>query len=870
MEKNIAIIGSAFSLPGASNFKEFETMTFSGSDAFCFPKYRLNKGENWIDRAGYLTNWSMFDYRLYGLSLRDSLIIDPQHRLFIQHCWKAIENSGYNPKALPDYVGVFSTASDTDYANLVKQDANFSNQYNPFEIEIGSNKEQQALRVSYLLNLKGPSYNVQSACSSGLLVIHTAMQALSLHDCDLALAGGACFPMPLYTGYEYKEGMNLSKTGTISSFDRRADGMVPGFGSVVFVLKRLADAIRDRDSILAVLLASSVNNDGYVKSSYTSPSSSSISENLMQLLKKANLNPAEIDLVEAHGSGTHIGDVIEAAALRKVFPATKGSDFCTAVSSVKSSIGHLDTVAGLAGLLRTVIQVKRQAIAPAANFKQLNHNISFEQTSLYIPTTETVLNRNMIGVVNSLGIGGTNCAILVQSAPPHLRSMDTVNNEIIFYIGAESRQRLQMLKKTAGAKIVESAADMRDIAFTFTRRALKKPYLCKCMIQIRSKEIVQLELIKKFDTTLDKDLLVTKNSDGIALDLEVSEIDPASFVELPIGLEESSISKDTNSAAQILRSIWQKTLLISEFNDLTSFHDEGGHSLSALSLLDEINKGFNIKFDLDWVYQHDRFRQQLESIRLSMLKNTNSQSVKLIRRPKVKAKQKMIFVHASLSGYEPYKPLAGLIDPNVEIIGIDSYNLYAEKQDIIYDMDGLVDLYISDIEKFLPDHSVPLLLGGWSLGGMIAHKMAEKLSLKYKISGLVGIDSIIFQQHYALLFEDSSLNYFMNENLTILTCEDNRLSEIFHAERKMARIFSRVINDVPFLNIIATKSRLEITNQGLISAFSLAKIDNGWGKSEFDKILYIDADHMQIVSETNMAMIAQHINQFMRQSCITM
>lgn len=412
----IAIVGRSFTLPGAQTTAQWHEMLYSAQDALSASGV-ISELPGWVNRAGYVEHWRHFDYRLFGLSLRDSLIIDPQHRLFIQNSWQALEVAGYNPLQLPGRVGVFSTASDTSYAEMIKHLPGMVEKYQPFEMEVASNKEQQSMRLSYLLNLKGPSFLVQSACSSGLLVVHVAQQALGQGACDVAIVGGACLPFPLHRGYRYREGMNLSRRGRVCSFDRDADGMVPGFGCIVFILKRMADAIRDRDMIYAEIEASAVNNDGRHKAGYTAPSSHAVAENLCALLQAAGVRAAEVDLIEAHGSGTKIGDVIEAAALRRVFAGCARAHNTVPLSSVKAMIGHLDTVAGLAGLLRATTQLSMGRVAPAANFSQLNPKISLAGSPLYVPSQAVPLQGSCRAIVNAMGIGGTNCALLLRSAP---------------------------------------------------------------------------------------------------------------------------------------------------------------------------------------------------------------------------------------------------------------------------------------------------------------------------------------------------------------------------------------------------------------------------------------------------------------------
>ncbi|MGK0664538.1 polyketide synthase [Serratia marcescens] len=263
---DIAIIGFSFLLPGASNMAELDALLESGQDALTDPLSSGNRREGWVSRAGYVQGAEQFDYDLFGISLRDSYIIEPQQRMFIQCAWRALEQAGYNPTRCALKVGVYSSSSDSHYPSFLAESQLALDKYDPFEIEIGSNKEQQSLRCAYLFDLQGPAVGIQSACSSGLLSVHMAMQGIAMGDCDMAIAGGACLPYPLHSGYQYQPGMNLSESGVLASYSHSADGMVPGFGCVVFVLKSLKQARSDNDTVYGVLTASSINNDGRAKS----------------------------------------------------------------------------------------------------------------------------------------------------------------------------------------------------------------------------------------------------------------------------------------------------------------------------------------------------------------------------------------------------------------------------------------------------------------------------------------------------------------------------------------------------------------------------------------------------------------------------
>lgn len=910
---DIAIIGQACNLPGAPDLTAFAQLLESGKDAISHSG--INKdgmpldnsqvthdqanttgeqasttGERWIDAAGYAQDFYQFDYKLFGISLRDSLIIEPQQRLFLQHCWKALENAGYSPTATECKVGVYSASSDSHYLDDIKSSSLNAKSYDPFELEIGCNKEQQSTRVSYLFNLQGPSCGVQSACSSGLMTMHIAMQGLMSGDCNMALAGGSCLPFPLHQGYNYREGMNWSATGRIRSFDQRADGMIAGFGCVVFVLKTRERAIADGDTIYAVIKASSINNDGHVKSTYTAPSSKAVSANVSNLLSKAGCQPNDIGFIEAHGSGTKIGDVIEASALARVFVSEFENTL--PVASIKSVIGHLDTVAGLAGVLKAAKQLQTQKVYPAVNFQQLNEKISFKGTSLWVTNQATALQKNM-GLVNSLGIGGTNCALLITASPQHSQhavvssDRQAGGNSPTIYIGAQNEQRLTQFIAQLASELVQTAHKFIDIAFTLSQRALDKNCVASFDCSSLDELIEQLRKFSSSEYNLNQLVPSQLSYKGTRVALFASELDLTSEVKLEYPAVSSATSTQTTSAApdnleknnalsprEKLASIWLDNLMLSQVDDGTSFLGEGGHSILALSFVDDIKKYFGLQLDMDWVDQHDNFSAQLSYINEALQRKEEKSYVKLLRKSAGEPQAILVLVHASISGYEAYKSLSEKLGDSTYVLGIDSHNLYAEDSDIIADIHQLTDRYTASLRQYLRQQlppawqSAPVVLGGWSLGGMMANIISHKLSDEFNIISLVTIDSVVFQQNHREIFWDESLKYFMDvDNLMPSAAQQTskhyrRLQNVFRAERKMAAEFSPVNTRLPLLNIVATRSKFDIEDPLVERAFELAKKDNGWSALDKVQTHFIAVDHEQIVQPEQAETLANLINGF--------
>lgn len=863
---DIAIIGYAFDLPGCSSMDELQELLFSGKDAITTAQESDqdgNQGENWRPFAGFIESHNQFDYELFGLSLRDSLIIDPQQRMFSQLAFRALEHGGYNPRNMAECVGVYSAASDTHYAQEILDSDLQIDLYDPFEFEIGSNKEQQSLRTSFLLNLRGPSMGVQSACSSGLLTIHVAMQGLHAGDCDIALAGGSCFPYPEHRGYRYREGMNWSDKGRIRSFDAEADGMIAGFGSVVWVLKPLAQAQIDGDCVHSVIKASRVNNDGRFKSTYTAPSTSAISDNLKRLLEVAQIDKETVDFVEAHGSGTRIGDVLEAAALCEALG--RENQGRTAVSSVKSVLGHLDTVAGHAGLLKAVAQIQNNAIAPAANFTSLNPAVNFGERGLYVPTEKVEGAR--VGVVNSLGIGGTNCSLLVTAANDDRDSGEISGDKFQCIVGADTEERLVKVAGSIAQELSVRSDNIVDIAFTLNRRYAGKKYIVVLAADSREAIVTQLrslsnsQIVKNSPSTRE-----TSNgpaSAGVVLPLSTTEIDGNVVVQLPKGrIQKSQNEKEGGSVAAVLESIWKDTLMVDDLGVEPSFIGLGGHSMMALSLLDEIKRELEVSLPLDWVETNDSFQDQVASLEELASGGQTFNSIKYLNQQPA-ARARIVLVHASLSGAEKYSPLTEYCPEDVELIAVDSHNLYADSDKFIEDINALADYYLAAILPCLTDGK-PLILGGWSLGGMLSRLIAEKLATdgSHNVVAHVAMDSVIFSDDYRSLFLDKNLRYFLevdnfvSESHSGQSASRRRLEQLFRVERRMAIDFFPGEVTFPTLNIVATEPKHTIDDQEVLEAFKRAKNDNGWRSGEINTV-YLATDHENIVNTSNLRVIAE-------------
>jgi phthiocerol/phenolphthiocerol synthesis type-I polyketide synthase E len=426
----IAIIGMAGRFPGAPDLDSFwrnlregvETIRFFTADeltaAGVHPE--LLRRPNYVPAVPRLDDVESFDAHFFGFSAREAELLDPQHRLFLECSWQALEDSGYAAEKHGKGIGVYAGSSVNSYLTNLRGSLSQADSAGRLQTLLGNDKDYLATRVSYKLGLEGPSLAVQTACSTSLVAVHLACQGLLSGECDLALAGGVSVRVPQKNGYLYAEGEIFSPDGHCRTFDAAARGTVFGSGVGVVVLKRLAEAVRDGDHVRAVIKGSAVNNDGAVKVGYTAPRAETQARVIRAAQQAAGVDAAAISYVEAHGTATPLGDPIEVAALRKAFGAAGGKRSFCALGSVKTNLGHLETAAGIAGLIKTVLALEHRELPPSLHFNEANPAIDFAGSPFYV-------NVRLAGWpagdgprragVSSFGIGGTNAHVVLEEAP---------------------------------------------------------------------------------------------------------------------------------------------------------------------------------------------------------------------------------------------------------------------------------------------------------------------------------------------------------------------------------------------------------------------------------------------------------------------
>lgn len=465
--EKIAVIGMACRFPGAKNLEEYWQNLVSGKETishFSFDEVKVNepnfvelkKDSNYVRARGVLNDVDKFDASFFGYTPHDASLTDPQHRVWLETVWDGFENAGCNPFAYKGAIGVFAGSFINTYLlnNVLQNKEQFDNYVRlrtteSFQLLTANDAGFMPTKTAYNFNLKGPAINVQTACSTSLVAISQACQSLYTYESDICIAGGVSILTPQKTGYIYQEGAIPSPDGHCRPFDKDGKGTVMSNGVGVVILKRLEDALQDNDHIHAVIDGWGINNDGSNKVSYMAPSVDGQAEAIVMAQSLAGVNPENIAYIEAHGTGTPLGDPIEVAALTKAFNLnTNKKQFC-GIGSVKSNIGHTDAAAGIASFIKVCLSAYHKKIPATLNFKSPNPHINFGDSPFYVvdKLIEWNTSQKLIMGVSSFGIGGTNSHILVEEPPKKEEVRLNNENALIIPLSAKTPEALEQRKK---------------------------------------------------------------------------------------------------------------------------------------------------------------------------------------------------------------------------------------------------------------------------------------------------------------------------------------------------------------------------------------------------------------------------------------
>jgi len=475
----IAIIGMACRVPGARSTDEFWTNLTQGKETIV----RLTDEEllaagvpaevvsdpRYVKARGVLQQAEWFDASFFGFTPKKAELTDPQNRVFLECAWEVLESAGYDPQRYRGSIGLYGGKSAPGYAfeNLFSRPDVLSS-VGGLEVLVAVDKDHLATGVSYKLNLKGPSISVQTACSTSLVAVHLACQSLLNRECNMALAGGVSIVFP-QAGYIYQDGDIGSPDGHCRAFDAAAAGTVGGSGVGIVLLKNLEDAIKDGDTIHAIIRGSAVNNDGSLKVGYTAPSVDGQSQVIAEAQSMAGVDAETISYVEAHGTGTNLGDPVEIGALTRAFRATTEKKRFCAVGSLKTNIGHLDAAAGVAGLIKTVLALQNKSIPPSLHFKEPNPKIDFENSPFFVNNRLSEWQSGPTprrAGVSSFGVGGTNAHVVLEEAPPPAPSGRSRAQQLLV-LSAKSATALDVATSNLAEHLrSHPESELADVAFT--------------------------------------------------------------------------------------------------------------------------------------------------------------------------------------------------------------------------------------------------------------------------------------------------------------------------------------------------------------------------------------------------------------------
>ncbi|MGQ0715387.1 MAG: SDR family oxidoreductase [Gemmatimonadaceae bacterium] len=479
-DTDIAIVGMAGRFPGARSIEAYwanlrdgieSIRTFTDEELLAAGVSREElQNPQYVKAGTVLDDMEMFDAGFFGFTPRDASIMDPQHRHFLECAWEALENAGHPPAKFDGAIGVFGGSGFNAYMpyNLLPNRELVESVGFFLVRHTGNDKDFLTTRVSYLLDLRGPAVNVQTACSTSLVAVHLACQSLLSGECDMALGGGVTIEMPHGRGYIYHEGEILSPDGHCRAFDHRAQGTVFGSGAGVVVLRRLADALADGDYIHAVVKGSAINNDGSLKVGYLAPSVDGQAQAIAEALAVADVDPETVSYVETHGTATPVGDPIEVAALTQAFrERTDKVGFC-GLGSVKSNIGHLDTAAGVASLIKVAMSLRHRELPPSLHFDRANPAIDLETSPFYVNAARkewTSATPRRAGV-SSLGVGGTNAHVIVEEAPVRKPSGASRPAQLLTISAKTAASLDEGAARLAGYLATNPDANLADAAYT--------------------------------------------------------------------------------------------------------------------------------------------------------------------------------------------------------------------------------------------------------------------------------------------------------------------------------------------------------------------------------------------------------------------
>lgn len=802
IENAVAIIGMSGRFPGANDIQTFWKNICNHVDAIsafsseeiqiaCVSR-ALVDNPNYVKTRGIVKDIELFDADFFEISPKEAQITDPQHRLFLECSWEALENAGYSSDSYSGRIGVYAGTSYSSYfLNNLFPNPQLRESVGEYLLQIGNEKDFLATRASYKLNLTGPSIVIQTACSTSLVAVSVACNHLLSYQCDIALAGAVSLSVPQEKGYLYQEGMIFSPDGQCKPFDAEAKGTVPGNGIGIVVLKCLQDALDEKDHIYAVIRGYGINNDGNRKISYSAPSVQGQMDAIRDAFAMADVNPNTIGYIEAHGTGTLLGDPIEISALTKVFQSySPEANFC-AIGSVKSNIGHLMEASGIAGLIKSTLALYHQVLPPSLHFNNPNPHIDFANSPFYVNTETKQWKKKFISRragVSSFGIGGTNAHLILEEAPKRQDSVKS-NTPVLLILSAKTISALNEIALNLGNYLKEHP-EISLIDTAYTLQVGRKTFEHKKTIICSNREEA-IAILLNLDIKPSSSITHTKNylneigeswTSGIDIDwstvwshlgidekpsrvpLPTYPFEKKRHWVAPFSLNVAQPSSDSSlrfptakgdiqpyhlqeisnfkSIEVRLLSIWREFLGVESINVSDNFFNLGGDSLLAIQIIAQIETSFGTTLKLQSLIEHPTVASLAKIISQNLYKpalvNTESHLPSILIKLKSCSCDNggpLFFIHPIGGQVFCYKPLTESMAYEGPIYGIQ-----ASAKDGFDSIEELASYYLKAIKTLQPVG--PYYLVGASFGGLVAYEMARQLRNTDQEIGLLSMFDI--------------------------------------------------------------------------------------------------------------------------------
>lgn len=731
LENAIAIVGMSGRFPGADSVQHFWENICEGKESISsFSDEELitagiSKSQiklpGYVKSRGILQGIELFDADFFGFNAKEAQLTDPQHRLFLECAWEALEDAGYCPDSYSGSIGIYGgTGMSFYYLNNIHPNQHLRETLGDFLLRIGNDKDFLTTRVSYKLNLKGPSIAIQTACSTSLVAICVACNHLLTYQCDMALAGGVTISVPQLSGYVYQEGMILSEDGRCRPFDAEAKGTVVSNGAGIVVLKRLEDALEDKDHIYAVIRGYGINNDGAGKIGYSAPSIAGQAEVISTAIRMAEIDPETIGYVEAHGTGTILGDPIEIQGLTQAFNSEK-KGYC-AIGSVKSNIGHTFEAAGVISLIKAALALHNRKIPPSLHYHKPNPHIDFAETPFYV---NTILKEwEHIGYprracVSSFGIGGTNAhAILEESLQREVFVESKESYPLL--LSARTLSALKTMAKNLGLHL-QTHPELRLADVAYTLRVGRKLFEHKRVLVCHNRDEA-ISLLLNFDP--DKNIDIPNSIAETLINYESCHRVPlptypfekkAYWIDPPKNLLQTNTTESQYSPIEttVLNTL-KEFLGIESIGVDDDFFQLGGDSLLAIQVAESLSKQFNMKLGMQTLLANSSVTKLCKII--SQKDSTTSPLIKL--KPG-RTGNPLFLIHPIEGNLFCYKSLIDGLTCQNPLYGFQAVG--AETKSI----EEIASSYIEELREVQVKGPYNLL--GMSFGGIIAYEIARQL-----------------------------------------------------------------------------------------------------------------------------------------------